>query len=44
VGCPFAARCKYVKDKCRQENPPLEAHSPGHNVACWVDIDTGELR
>jgi oligopeptide transport system ATP-binding protein len=44
VGCPFAARCKYVKDKCREENPPLEAHSPGHNVACWVDIDTGELR
>ena len=44
VGCPFAERCKYVKDKCRDENPPLEEISPGHKVACWVDINTGELR
>lgn len=44
TGCPFAARCDFVKDKCRQENPPLEEVFPNHNVACWVDVDTGDLR
>jgi oligopeptide transport system ATP-binding protein len=44
VGCPFAARCDFVKDKCREVNPPLEEYSHGHKIACWVDIDTGELR
>ena len=44
VGCPFAPRCKFVKEKCRDENPPLEEFSPRHKVACWVDINTGELR
>ncbi len=34
--CPFAARCKYVIARCRQENPPLEEIEPGHWVACWV--------
>jgi len=43
-GCPFAARCDYVKDKCITENPSLEVFAPHHNVACWVDIKTGELR
>jgi oligopeptide transport system ATP-binding protein len=43
-GCPFAARCDYVKDKCVPENPSLEVFAPRHNVACWVDIKTGELR
>jgi oligopeptide transport system ATP-binding protein len=44
VGCPFAARCGYVKDKCREINPPLDEIAPGRKVACWVDVDTGELR
>jgi oligopeptide transport system ATP-binding protein len=44
IGCPFAARCTYVKDKCRVENPPLEKYSPAHKVACWVNVDTGELQ
>lgn len=43
-GCPFAARCAFVVDKCRQENPGLHELLPRHRVACWVDIDTGELR
>ncbi len=43
-GCPFAPRCDYVKDVCRESNPPLEEISSGHKLACWVDIDTGELR
>jgi oligopeptide transport system ATP-binding protein len=44
VGCPFAARCDYVKEKCLEANPPLEEISHGHKIACWVDITTGELR
>jgi oligopeptide transport system ATP-binding protein len=43
-GCPFAARCMYTKDKCWDENPPLVEHASGHKAACWVDVDTGELR
>lgn len=43
-GCPFADRCSFVKEKCVQENPPLAEISPNHRSACWVDIETGELR
>lgn len=43
-GCPFAARCVFVKDICRNENPPLEEIAVRHRLACWVDVDTGELR
>ncbi len=45
VGCPFAPRCPYMIDKCRDEMPPLldavESH-PEHTVACWVDVRTAE--
>lgn len=34
-GCPFAARCIYVIDRCMTENPPIEYVSPTHRVACW---------
>ena len=44
VGCPFAPRCSFAKDKCHSENPILEERSPKHLVACWVDMNTGELR
>jgi oligopeptide transport system ATP-binding protein len=44
VGCPFAARCDFVKEKCWSELPPLEEHRPGHMARCWVNVDTGELR
>jgi len=44
VGCPFVPRCSFAKDKCKQENPPLEEISLDHRIACWVDIRTGELR
>ena len=33
--CRFANRCNYATDRCRQENPPLEAIAPGHRVRCW---------
>ncbi len=44
VGCPFAPRCAFVKDICREKNPPLEEISHGHRIACWVDVNTGGLR
>lgn len=43
-GCPFAARCELVKDKCRTQRPMLLQRSPTQYAACWVDIETGELR
>jgi oligopeptide transport system ATP-binding protein len=43
-GCPFAPRCRFAVDKCRQENPPLASLAPQHEIACWVDVNTGGLR
>ena len=43
-GCPFAARCTFVLDRCLHENPMLQPVAPGHKVACWVDIETGRER
>jgi oligopeptide transport system ATP-binding protein len=44
-GCPFTARCEFNIERCKTENPPLrpvgEKH---HNIACWVDIQTGVRR
>ncbi len=34
-GCPFAARCRFVEDRCREENPPLLDIAEDHAVACW---------
>ena len=34
-GCPFAARCNYVTERCRHENPTLEMVGHKHQVACW---------
>jgi oligopeptide transport system ATP-binding protein len=35
-GCPFEPRCAHAADRCRVENPPLQALEPGRRVACWV--------
>ena len=43
-GCPFAARCECVIERCQAENPRLEAVAPHHRIACWVDVQTGEAR
>ena len=44
-GCPFIARCEYVIDRCKTENPPLTpAGKNQHNIACWVEIKSGALR
>jgi len=35
-GCPFAPRCEYVIDRCREERPPLMPVSATQRSACWV--------
>lgn len=42
--CPFAPRCKWVMERCWQENPTLDSVAPEHRIACWVDVKTGEAR
>ena len=40
-GCPFAPRCAYVMDRCREETPPLASalFGAGHLSACWLPRD-----
>jgi peptide/nickel transport system ATP-binding protein len=35
AGCPFAPRCGFATERCRNAPPPLEAKHPGHAAACW---------
>ncbi|GAA1563009.1 ABC transporter ATP-binding protein [Kribbella sancticallisti] len=44
AGCPFAARCPHVFDRCRVETPPLAdvQGDPRHQSACWLDHDVSE--
>jgi len=44
TSCPFAPRCKFAFDKCRQQNPQLEMRDEDHNVACWWDVAKNEAR
>ena len=42
-GCPFAPRCAYARDRCREERPELvDATSPGHRYACWYPVGSPE--
>jgi oligopeptide transport system ATP-binding protein len=43
-GCPFAARCEYVFERCLLENPPLLSVGLSHKTACWIDLETGQPR
>jgi len=40
-GCSFNPRCRYRKDICLREVPPLIEIAPGHSIACHL---TGEER
>jgi len=42
--CPFAPRCKWVIERCWNENPVLEIIAPEHRVACWVDVKKESAR
>lgn len=39
-GCPFAGRCPFVHDICREQRPSLEPAGDQHTVAChrWKEI------
>ncbi|MFO7635327.1 MAG: ABC transporter ATP-binding protein [Caldilinea sp.] len=34
-GCKFHPRCAFATDRCKQEEPELEAVGPHHEAACW---------
>ncbi len=38
TGCRFAARCPYVQDRCRAEEPPLRSAGQGHTFRCWYPV------
>ncbi|MEV0804512.1 ABC transporter ATP-binding protein [Kribbella sp. NPDC050281] len=44
AGCPFAARCPHVFDKCHTEAPPLAdvGGDPRHQSACWLPHTVSE--
>jgi peptide/nickel transport system ATP-binding protein len=45
VGCAFAPRCPLAMDRCRAEQPPLNAHGDSqHLAACWRSDDVGSAR
>jgi peptide/nickel transport system ATP-binding protein/oligopeptide transport system ATP-binding protein len=44
-GCKFHPRCPVAIDKCKVENPPLEAVRPNHLARCWRarEVEAGTL-
>ena len=42
--CPFAPRCRFVVDRCWQENPPLQKVSSDQYSACWRWEDVRDAR
>ena len=34
-GCSFQDRCSFTMPVCRQDDPPIISHRPGHEVRCW---------
>ena len=34
-GCPFAPRCPYVMEQCREEYPARTQLSEAHSASCW---------
>ena len=41
AGCPFAPRCRYVIDRCRQEAPPSVKYGEEHFAACFRSEQVG---
>ncbi len=42
AGCRFAARCRYVQDVCRQEEPELKGDSWEHVFRCFFPVGKEE--
>jgi oligopeptide transport system ATP-binding protein len=40
-GCAFHTRCRYVMDRCKSETPVLTETGTRHQVACFLNDDTG---
>lgn len=38
-GCAFHPRCRFAREQCRQDVPPLESYAGDHHKACWVNVD-----
>jgi peptide/nickel transport system ATP-binding protein len=39
TGCYFHPRCRYAKDICKAEFPPLRQRGDNHTAACHFDLD-----
>lgn len=35
-GCPFADRCEFCMNICREKNPPMYRYADGHSAQCWL--------
>ncbi len=44
AGCPFAPRCSKAMLICRESAPQEQEVSPGHRVACWLDLCLAQNR
>ncbi len=45
TGCKFNPRCRFMTNKCREEEPPLIKIEEGHLVRCWnVDKVVKEVK
>jgi peptide/nickel transport system ATP-binding protein len=42
LGCRFAPRCSFAKEKCRGMEPPIVEIEAGHLVACWKAMEDPE--
>jgi peptide/nickel transport system ATP-binding protein len=44
-GCRFHPRCRYAKEICSKERPPLEEKQKGRFVSChfWEEVEMSEL-
>jgi oligopeptide transport system ATP-binding protein len=38
AGCPFAGRCPYEREMCRDNFPAAEIVGPDHGVNCWIPV------
>ena len=42
-GCPFAERCEYATDKCKELMPEFEVYSETHKAKCFYDMTGGKV-